>query len=124
MNKAEHMQPGDNLVGSVEDSQIEAWKKQYGVKEIPYIEVKQEDTDDISVCYLKPAGRDVLAQVLSLYHNGKIVEAGEIAVINCWLAGDERLKSPKNLSQERTAVRLAQLAISVVALPEGYAGVK
>lgn len=111
-------------VGEVADAQLEGWKKQFDVSQIPYVEVRLEGTDEISCFYLKPADRDVLARVMSLYNNGQIVEAGETLINNCWLAGDERIKSPKGLREERTAVRAAQLAYACVTLPEGYAGVK
>jgi hypothetical protein len=111
-------------IGEVEQAQIDGWKAQFDILEVVYIEVNQEGTEDISVVYLKPADRDVLTQVISRGNAGQIVEAGECALVNCWLAGDDRIRNPKGLRQERTAVRAAQLAFGAVGLPEGYVGTK
>lgn len=124
MTKVKAIAATPTLVGVVDQAQIDKWKKQFDVTEIPFIEVRQEGTDEVSVAYFKPADRDALAMIMSLHHNSKIVEAGEVAISNCWLSGDERLRNPKGLRQERTAVRAAQLAFNVVMLPEGFAGLK
>jgi hypothetical protein len=115
---------GPKKIGEVTQEQIDGWKKQLDVKEIPFVEVMQEGTEEISVFYLKPANRDQLALIMSRYNAGQIVEAGEAAIANCWLGGDERIKNPVGLRQERTGVRAAQLAYACVTLPEGWAGVK
>lgn len=107
-------------VGEVSAEQIEAWRLQYNLEagEISEIEV-ESGPDEISVCYLKPANRDNLAFILSSYDKSMNLEAGEFAIANCWLGGDERLKNPANLKQERIAARAALLAYSVVSLPAG-----
>lgn len=106
-------------IGQVDQKQIDAWKTQFDVVDIIEIEVAQEGTEEISYFYLKPAGRDALALIMSRYDSGQIVEAGEAAIANCWILGDERIRNPAGIRQERTAVRAAQLAYASVNLPAG-----
>ena len=108
------------IVGQATKEQIDQWKFQYGLEDndITVVEV-ESGPNEISVCYLKPANRDQLSVILSRFDQNMQLEAGEFAIQNCWLGGDERLRNPVGLKQERIAVRAALLSYGVVSLPAG-----
>jgi len=56
------------------------------------------DKDDVAVGYLKPPTRNIKAAALSMYSQNKILESGEFLRDNCWLGGDERLKTDGDIA--------------------------
>lgn len=76
--------------GNITKEQIDVWKKEH--KKVFTIKVKVADNDE-AVGYLKPPGRNIKATALSMYSQNKILESGEFLRDNCWLGGDERLKT-------------------------------
>lgn len=104
-------EPTGKMPGGVTRDQIEKWKKQYG--EVHVIEVKQDKGDPV-VAYLKPVKeRNIYASVFSFMQSGKMLEAGEVILANCFLGGDELIKT-----DEQIAVSAAMAAYNVFKLPE------
>lgn len=73
----------ENLIGAATPDQIEAWKKQHG--DVFRVEV------DGSVCYLKKPDRKTMSYVATLGNNP--IRANEALLQNCWLGGDESVKT-------------------------------
>jgi hypothetical protein len=120
MKEAKKETPELKFIGKATKEQIEGWKLQYGLEDGDITEIEVEaGENEIACCYLKPANRDQLSVILSRYDQSMSLEAGEFALENCWLGGDERLRKPIGLKQERMAVRASQLAYAVVSLPAG-----
>lgn len=71
------------LTGTATAEQIEKWKKANG--NIFKVEVGE------SVCYLKTPDRKTMAYVATLGNNP--VRANEALLQNCWLGGDEAIKT-------------------------------
>ena len=70
------------------EEKINAWKAKYGkVYEIVL---------DGHHCYLKPPTRQILSLVLS-YERTDPLKADEALLQNCWLGGDEIIKTDLNL---------------------------
>lgn len=71
------------LTGSATAEQIEKWKKEHG--DIFKVEVGG------SVCYLKKPDRKTMSLVATLQNTP--VRANEAMLQNCWLGGDESIKT-------------------------------
>lgn len=71
------------LTGTATAEQIEKWKKTHG----SVFKVKVAE----SVCYLKTPDRKTMAYVATLGNNP--VRANEALLENCWLGGDEAIKT-------------------------------
>ena len=71
------------LKGTVTAEQIAEWKKKLG--DIFKVEV------DGSVCYLKKPDRKTMSYVATLGNNP--IRANEALLQNCWLGGDESVKT-------------------------------
>ncbi len=71
------------LKGKATAEQISEWKKKYG--DIFKVEVGD------SVCYLKKPDRKTMSYVATLGNNP--VRANEALLENCWLSGDENIKT-------------------------------
>ncbi|RWX03362.1 hypothetical protein [Flavobacterium cerinum] len=89
--------------GDITQEQIEAWKKEYGKVHTIKVTVdkgtKEDGSDaDIALGYLRKPKRDHKAVALSLYSQHKILESGEFLRDNCWLGGDERLKTVEDIA--------------------------
>lgn len=80
--------------GIISKDQIEAWKKEH--KKVHTIKVKVSE-DDVAIGYLKPPSRNHKATAMSMYSQSKILESGEFLRDNCWLGGDERLKTADDI---------------------------
>lgn len=78
--------------GEVTPEQIDAWKAQHNATHLLLIKVKNAD-GALSVCYLKPADRNVSSMAYTHIANKKMIEAGGVFIANCWLGGDERIKT-------------------------------
>ncbi len=68
--------------------QIREWKVKYG-------RVYEVEVDDYR-CYLKPPTRQTLSLSMS-YENKDPLKADEVLLQNCWIAGDEQIKTDLNL---------------------------
>lgn len=75
------------LIGEVTPDQIEQWKKKHG--EVFQIEVGE------SVCYLKKPDR--LTIKASLSAGADKIRSNEIMLANCWLGGDENIKTDDSM---------------------------
>ncbi|CAG2532928.1 hypothetical protein MAR621_03122 [Maribacter dokdonensis] len=85
----------------VTPEQIEAWKKDHAkVHKISVVVKKDADGNvlDEAVGYLKKPTRNHKATAMSMYAQNKILECGEFLRNNCWLGGDERLKSKGDIA--------------------------
>lgn len=79
--------------GSVPKEKIQEWKRKHKVYEIS-VEVSE---NDIAIGYLREPKRDEKALALSMYNQHQILETGEFLIQQCWLAGDERLKTDADI---------------------------
>ncbi len=84
-------------MGDITPEQIEAWKKKHKTDKLHVVRVKVSE-DDIAVGFLKPPKRHIKATALSMYSQHKILECGEFLRDNCWLGGDERLKTDEDIA--------------------------
>lgn len=81
--------------GNITSEQIAEWKKKHKKVYTLSIRVAENDT---AVGYLRKPSRDHKAVALSYYAQNKIMEAGEFLRDNCWLGGDERLKTNEDIA--------------------------
>ena len=72
------------LKGAVNEQQIAQWKAQH--KDVYQIEV------DGSVCYLKKPDRATMKAITSIGMSDPI-RSNEVLLENCWLGGDENIKT-------------------------------
>lgn len=93
----------EKLIGQVEQTQIDAWKKKYGA--IHGIEV------DGHICYLRKVDRNTASYALSHMsfkvssdnksdievNLGKQMKTGEAVLNNCWLGGSDEIKNDPSL---------------------------
>jgi len=73
----------NELKGLATDKQIAEWKKKHG----DIFKVEVED----SICYLKKPDRKTMSYVATLGNNP--VRANEALLENCWLGGDNDIKT-------------------------------
>lgn len=90
-----HLMSTQTKKGNIAPEQIEEWKKKY--KKVYTLKVTVSK-DDIAIGYLRKPSRDHKAVALSLYAQNKILESGEFLRDNCWLGGDDRLKSNEDIA--------------------------
>lgn len=95
----------------VTEKQIESWKKQHG--EVYELNIPLEN--DKVTCYLRKPDRKTIAYALSVRDTNPL-KAKEIVLENCFLAGDERIKTDDELFlsactvlDEMIVVRVAEL---------------
>lgn len=79
-------------IGEATAEQISVWKESNKTDHLLQIKVKNND-GSTSVCYLKPADRNVSSLAYTHIANKKMIEAGGVFIANCWLGGDERIKT-------------------------------
>jgi hypothetical protein len=72
--------------------QIERWKGQH--KSVLQITVA-DDSGAQMLCFHHNPGRAIIGQALTLVMGKKVMEAGELVLMNTWLGGDERC-NPNN----------------------------
>jgi len=77
----------NELKGTATSEQIAEWKQKHG--DVFRVEV------DGSVCYLKKPDRKTMSYVATLGSNP--VRANEALLQNCWLGGDENIKTEDDL---------------------------
>ena len=73
----------EELKGTATAEQIADWKKKHG-------DIFKAVVDD-SVCYLKTPDRKIMSYVATIPNNP--VRANEVLLQNCWLGGDESIKT-------------------------------
>jgi hypothetical protein len=71
------------LKGLATAEQIASWKKEHG-------DIFQVEVDD-SVCYLKKPDRKTMSYVATVGNNP--IRANEALLQNCWLGGDDSIKT-------------------------------
>ena len=85
-------------VGVATQEQIDAWKKEYANEgDVKVLKVKVSE-NETAVGYLKPASRIVVAKCMSLYADKQVLQTGEFLLANCWLGGDERIRTNAKIS--------------------------
>lgn len=85
-------------VGKVADEQLDAWKKEYeaqGPVKVITLKVSENET---SFGYLKPPSRLVIAKAMSFFAEKQLIECGTFILNNCWLGGDERMRTNDKMS--------------------------
>ena len=90
-------------VGQLGPDEIKALKVEHKVDELHEIEVvvaKNDDGDpiDVAVGYIKEPNRNVVALAMRKMSTSDLVGAGDVIIANCFVAGDERLKTDKKVS--------------------------
>ena len=95
----------------VEQAQIDAWKQAHGAVYQVTVNVAEGET---AVCYLKKAGRNVVAYALTQLASNRLLEAGEFILDNCFIGGDERFKTDEDIR-----IAGAQQAAGVVQVMQG-----
>lgn len=98
-------------LGQATEAQIAAWKKTHG--SITLIKVINPD-GAVSVCYLKSADRETASLAYTHIANKKMLDAGAVFLNNCWLGGDERIKT-----DDRMNITACQYAFEALDLLEG-----
>jgi hypothetical protein len=83
-------------IGEATPEQIAAWKEAHNTNELLAIKVKNKD-GSTSICYLKKADRNVSSLAYTHIANKRMIEAGGVFIANCWLGGDERIKTVDSL---------------------------
>lgn len=78
------------IIGEATKEQIAAWKKEHGF--LIAIKVKNDD-GSVSICYLKPADRNTASLAYTHIANKRMSEAGSVFLTNCWVSGDESIKT-------------------------------
>lgn len=73
------------LIGEATEEKIAQWKALHG-------DIYRVELEDGSVCYLKKPDRTTMKAVASV-GTGDPIRANEILLENCWLGGDESIKS-------------------------------
>lgn len=99
------------LPGGITQEQLDAWKKNGKV-----LRIDVATKDGSATCYLKEADLKVLKRMFAVFRND-LIGAGEIAINNLWLGGDQCIKQPANVEEEGVRVAAAMEAISVINLP-------
>lgn len=89
------------IAGEITPEQIEQWKKEH--KTVHTLTVTTPEGEDIKG-YLKPPTRNHKAIALSMYNQNKVLECGEFLRDNCWLGGDERLKTDSDIADSAAIV--------------------
>lgn len=88
------------LHGKATAQQIKDWKKETGQQYLDMIKVKLPNADnEFAVCYLKEPPREIKAKAMTMYAQKQIMETGEFVIQNCWLGGDERIKTDERISE-------------------------
>ena len=91
----------DKKNGLITPELIKDWKKKHGKIHKLTVLVKKDDEGNVvdeAVGYLKKPSRNHKATAMSMYAQNKILECGEFLRNNCWLGGDERLKSSGDIA--------------------------
>lgn len=79
--------------GKVDDKQLANWKKEHETAgPVKVIELKVSE-NETSFGYLKPPSRLVIAKAMSMFAEKQLIECGTFILNNCWLGGDERMKT-------------------------------
>lgn len=94
--------PEVKRIGEASEKQLEAWKAEH--KEINVFVVPSEDGKEVSLMYLKPLDRRVLA--LLIEHEASKNIQYELLMQNLWLGGDPRFQSrePADLPLQAAAM--------------------
>ncbi|MGJ1366047.1 hypothetical protein [Sphingobacterium spiritivorum] len=100
-------------LGQASDEQIQAWKAQFGI--ITLIKIKNRDKS-VSVAYLKSPDRQTASLAYTHLANKRMLDAGAVFLNNCWLGGDERMKTDDDMY-----IAATQYAFESLDLLEGSA---
>ncbi|MBQ5451628.1 MAG: hypothetical protein IIT56_01415 [Bacteroidales bacterium] len=104
-------QKENELIGQVSETQIQAWKKQWG-------EVFAVKADG-KICYLRKPDRKILAYTSTLANNP--IKANETLLNNCWLGGCEDFKTDDSLFR-RPSIRRRRCRTGRIHCPRGLPG--
>jgi hypothetical protein len=90
---AEKKQTTQNPEEKAKQLEEKAKKLKVKHKEVTLIEIKQFEKH----CFLKTPDRKVLRSALMFLREGDAVGAAEVVLTNCWLDGDEDIKTDDKL---------------------------
>lgn len=107
MAKKEDASPTD--LGLLNEDELSALKKLHNLtdKELTHVKVYDHRKNQMVHSYYKPPGKSVASLSLSLYHQNKIIEAGEVLLVNNFIGGEESVKT-----DERYTLPVAHQLIS------------
>jgi hypothetical protein len=80
------------LPGDITQEQLDQWIKEHGKDNVKRIDVTVAQ-GDVATCYIKKPDRNVYALAISMFNQDKVLECGELVMVNCWLGGDTRCKT-------------------------------
>lgn len=81
------------LPGGVTEAQVQAWKREFG--RVRAYSVQKSDSQK-ATCYLRTPDRKVMGAALQAQKSDPI-KAKEIILLNCWLGGDNEIKTNDEL---------------------------
>lgn len=107
MEKKENAGPTD--LGLLNEDERAALKKLHNLtdKELTHVKIYDHRKDQWVHSYFKPPGKSVASLSMSLYNQNKIIEAGEVLLVNNFIGGEESVKT-----DERYITPTAHLLIS------------
>ena len=76
--------------GGVSKSRMASWKKEFG--KVHKIEVKVSESEKVTG-YLREPSRDQYGTCAQIAQKKTALAGGEFILNNCWLGGDDRIKS-------------------------------
>jgi len=79
------------LPGGITQVQLDKWKKDPDIGKVFQIKVDRKDNTK-AYCYVKKPSRTILAAAMK-FHTSDPVKMNEILLTNCWLGGDEEIKT-------------------------------
>jgi hypothetical protein len=80
------------LPGGITQKLLDAWKAKHG--EVFAVSVaKSRDGDDMFTAYLHKPDRNIVGMAMQAYSKQDIVKAGEALILNCWLGGDDQIRT-------------------------------
>lgn len=111
--------------GKVDEAVISRWKeadkRAIPVEQGKVLEIMVDaGNDELAYAYFKYPSRDVMARALSLGAQDRVLEAGEVVLVNGWLGGDERLKPGHELTDEYLCMTAAMEAFNAIKLAKAF----
>lgn len=91
MAKEKELDLTKKLPGGITVGELEQYKNEHGKENIFQLDVEVQK-GDVATCYIRKPDRNVYALAISMYNQDKILECGELIILNCWLGGDTRCK--------------------------------
>ena len=100
--------------GGVTQDQFNKWSEEpHGCNTII---VKSEKLGEMT-CYVKDMDRPTFGAVMMHMDNKMKDMAGETALQNCWLGGDDRLRNPRGVKEEFASIAAGFQVLKTIDIP-------